>query len=158
MVDLKQICNKQQKEASEAAADLSDNSSRGVRVKSGWRIEQDFVAVQVHIAEAGPRTVRSVSSIRVELCRANRYYGNSIAATGLPYPATAIANLSSLQSPLERRAMFHRCGTEEVEMWSKEAFFCCLSFLVLPSLVRKYWDKYQDHQNPISRMRSSGAL
>jgi hypothetical protein len=43
-------------------------------------------------------------------------------------------------------------------MWSKEAVFCCLSFLVLPSLVRKYWVRYQDQQSLISRMRSSGAL
>jgi hypothetical protein len=46
---------------------------------------------------------------------------------------------------------------KEVEMWSKEAFFCCLSFLVLPSLVRSL-ARYQDQQTLILRMRSSGAL
>ncbi len=43
-------------------------------------------------------------------------------------------------------------------MWSKGAFFCCLSFLLLPSLAHKCWAKYQEDQNPISRMRSLGAL
>src|SRR5216684_8011610 len=90
---------------------------------------------------------------------ANRYYRNSMAATGFPYPATAIADPSSCFLP-EGNAVRCSCGvgSKEVEMWSKEVFFCCLSFLVLRSLARKYWVRYQDHQSPISRMRSSGAL
>jgi len=39
---------------------------------------------------------------------ANRYYRNSMAATGLPYPATANTKLSSFQRPMERGATFHR--------------------------------------------------
>ena len=93
------------------------------------------------------------------ICLANRYYRNSMAATGFPYPATAIADPSSCFLP-EGNAVRCSCGvgSKEVEMWSKEVFFCCLSFLVLRSLARKYWVRNQDHQSPISRMRSSGAL
>lgn len=43
-------------------------------------------------------------------------------------------------------------------MSPKGAFFCCLSFWVLPSVAHKCWLKYQDHRNPISRLRSLGAL
>ena len=43
-------------------------------------------------------------------------------------------------------------------MWRKRAFFCCLSFWLLPSLARKSWIKYQEQHNPISRLRSMGAL
>jgi hypothetical protein len=39
---------------------------------------------------------------------ANRYYGNSMAATGLPYPATANTKLSSFSAPDGTRCSFHR--------------------------------------------------
>jgi hypothetical protein len=47
---------------------------------------------------------------------------------------------------------------EEVEMWPKGALFFCLSFFVLPLLARKYWEPYQEDQNLISRLRTSGVL
>lgn len=43
-------------------------------------------------------------------------------------------------------------------MWSKGVFFCCLSFLVLPSLAHKYLTRYREDQDPISRLRMLGVL
>ena len=43
-------------------------------------------------------------------------------------------------------------------MWPKGALFFCLSFFVLPLLARNYWEPYQEDQNLISRLRTSGVL
>ena len=47
---------------------------------------------------------------------------------------------------------------EEVEMWPKGVLFCCLSFLLLPWLARKYREESWEDQNLISRLRTSGVL
>src|ERR1700722_7796602 len=57
-----------------------------------------------------------------------------------------------------RERIYSSAHEEEVEMWQKGAFFCCLSFLLLPSLAHRYWVRHQEGQNPISRMCSLGAL
>src|SRR5260370_28823780 len=54
--------------------------------------------------------------------------------------------------------LFLRRTKREVEMWPKGALFCCLSLLLLPSLAHRYWVRGLGDRNPISRMRSLGAL
>lgn len=41
---------------------------------------------------------------------------------------------------------------------AKGALFCCLSFLLLPLLARKYSNQFREDQNLISRLRMSGVL
>ncbi len=43
-------------------------------------------------------------------------------------------------------------------MWPKGVLFCCLSFLLLPWLARKYREESWEDQNLISRLRTSGVL
>ncbi len=55
----------------------------------------------------------------------------------------------------EKQGSFRVQG--EVGMCGKRAFFCCLSLLLLPSLAHR-WARTRERRNPISRMRSLGAL
>jgi hypothetical protein len=43
-------------------------------------------------------------------------------------------------------------------MWPRGVLFCCLSFLLLPWLARKYREESWEDQNLISRLRTSGVL
>jgi hypothetical protein len=54
-----------------------------------------------------------------------------------------------------RRRRRHR---DEAGMWQERILFYSLPFSVLPPLAHKAWVSWREDQNPISRLRSLGAL